>query len=187
MRLTKARIINILIILCLALYLFTPLGFHISVYMNRLFSFNPTPVEEREQQVLVDYNWKLRDLEDNTFNLEKHKGKVVFINFWATWCPPCVAEMPDLQKLYGDYGDRVSFMFVARDQKGKVSKFLNKKGYNSLPVYYESGFTPKILFNTGLPTTYIIDKKGSIVVAKTGSAAWNSDETRALLDALLME
>ncbi|MGB5360301.1 MAG: TlpA disulfide reductase family protein, partial [Eudoraea sp.] len=117
-------------------------------------------------------------------NLSEHKGDVIFINFWATWCPPCVAEMPDLQLLYDAYGEKVTFLFIARDKKEKVSSFMMKKKYN-LPVYFESGFTPKTLYSAALPTTFVIDKKGNIVVAETGSAAWNSQSVRSLLDGLL--
>ncbi len=167
------------------LLLFTPVGFKAKVYLNRMLSYNPTPVEKREQQVLADYDWEVEDLEGQDFSLNQLKGKVVIINFWATWCPPCIAEMPGFQKLYQDYGDKVAFLFIARDQKDKVTKFLARKNYE-LPVYFESGLTPKILFNAALPTTYIIDEEGKIVMAEVGSRDWNSDETRAFLDTLLV-
>lgn len=182
----KGRIINLLLLAAIALVLFTPLGFHLKVLVNRIISFNPVPVEEREQQVLESYDWKLQDLQGRSSNLVEAEGKVILINFWASWCPPCVAEMPDLDNLYADYKKDVSFYFVARDQKVKVNAFLDKHGYN-LPVYYESGFTPDQLYSGALPTTFIIDKKGHIVVAKTGSASWNSPATRKLLDDLIQE
>ncbi len=186
MKLKSAYLINLAIVFFLILFLFTPLGFYAKVYINRLFSFNPTPVIEREREALVNYNWNLKDMQGKVLNLNEKKGNVIFINFWASWCPPCVAEMPDLQKLYSDYGDRVTFLFVARDQKDKVSGFLNKKGYE-LPVYFEGGLTPKILYNTSLPTTFILDRKGKIVMAEVGAANWNSSETRAFLDNILRE
>jgi thiol-disulfide isomerase/thioredoxin len=161
------------------------LGFYTKVYINRLFSFNPTPVLAREQEPLTDYDWTLTDIEGNTFNLKEKKGNVILINFWASWCPPCVAEMPDLQKLYSDYGDRVTFLFVAREQKQKASAFLKKKGYQ-LPTYFESGFTPRLLYNTSLPTTFILDRNGKIVMAQVGAANWNGAGTRNFLDGLLL-
>ncbi len=184
MKLKKTQLVNIAIILLLALYFFTPIGFHAKVYLNRLISHNPVPVEERAQQFLEDYDYKLVNSKGNTVNLLDYKGDVIFINFWATWCPPCVAEMPDLQLLYDAYGEKVTFLFIARDKKEKVSNFIMKKNYN-LPVYFESGFTPKTLYSAALPTTFIIDKKGNIVVAETGSADWNSESVRILLDGLL--
>ncbi len=178
------RIITILLLLALALMLFTPVGFHAKVWVNRLLSFNPTPVEERQQQKLETYNWRLVDRQGGRFNLQEAEGKVIFINFWASWCPPCVAEMPDLRDLYNDYGDKVEFLFVARDQREKVDAFMAKHGYD-LPVYYELDLTPSQIYSAALPTTFIIDKEGAIVVAEVGSAAWNSPQTRELLDRLL--
>ncbi|MGB5459230.1 MAG: TlpA disulfide reductase family protein [Eudoraea sp.] len=184
MKLKRTQLINIAIILLLALYFFTPIGFHAKVYLNRLISHNPVPVEERAQQFLEDYDFKLVNSKGTVVNLKDYKGDVIFINFWATWCPPCVAEMPGLQLLYNAYGEKVTFLFIARDKKEKVSNFITKKNYN-LPVYFESGFTPKTLYSAALPTTFIIDKKGNIVVAETGSADWNSESVHILLDGLL--
>ncbi len=186
MKIKKGLLLNLGLIGIAGLMFFTPLGFKAKVYLNRLISFNPTPVEQREQLVLEDFDWEVDDLEGRAFSLNQLKGKVVVINFWATWCPPCVAEMPGFQKLYLDYGNRAAFLFIARDEKEKVTKFLARKKYD-LPVYFESGLTPEILFNAALPTTFIIDGHGRIVMAEVGSRDWNSNETRAFLDTLLLE
>lgn len=178
------RVLGLLSLIFLALVLFTPLGFHLKVLVNRVISHNPTPVPEREQQLIADYDWDLKTFAGQPYNFTANKGKVTLINFWASWCPPCIAEMPDLQKLYNDYGDQMSFLFVARDQQDHVERFLERKGYD-LPVYYESGLVPKQLYYGGLPTTFIIDSKGRIVVSKVGSANWNSKDTRQLLDSLI--
>lgn len=182
----KGRIVNLLLLIAIALILFTPIGFHVKVFVNRIISFNPRPVQERERQILKSYNWDLVDRQGQSYNLSSASGKVVFINFWASWCPPCVAEMPSLDNLYTDYNKDVVFLFVARDRKAKVDTFLDKHGY-ALPVYYETGFTPEQLYSTSLPTTYILDKNGSIVVAETGAASWNSDATRGIIDNLIKD
>ena len=183
---SKKWIVNGIFILGILTLLFTPLGFYVKVYVNRILANNPTPVEDREQQFLTSYHWKLKDSESNDFNFEEAKGQVVLLNFWATWCPPCVAEMPSLQDLYDDYGDKITFLFVAQDQVKKVERFILKKKY-TLPVYYEVSTTPKQLFSTSIPSTYLIGKDGKIVVAKTGAADWNSSKTRELIDSLLRE
>lgn len=180
------RLIGLLLIAFVALWIFTPLGFYVQLYANRILSHNPTPVAERQQQVLEDYDWNLHTMEGAAINLESHKGELLFINFWATWCPPCVAEMPGLQDLYTDYGDKVTFMFVARDKKERVTQFLENKGYD-IPVYFENGLVPRKIYYGGLPTTFVISKDGRIVVSEVGSADWNSEQTRALLDSLLVQ
>ena len=182
----KGQLVNIVILIFLGLLIFTPIGFHTKVIINKLISFNPEVLDEEDQSQLSDYNWKLQSGFGENVDFSETKGEVVFINFWATWCPPCVAEMPDLYTLYGDYKEDVNFLFVANDQKDKVNQFLEKHEYN-LPIYYELGRAPEELQSRSLPTTYIISRSGKIVVSEKGAANWNGDRTRKLLDKLIAE
>ena len=186
MKLNKKQWTNIAFIIGLILILFTPLGFHARVLVGRLLSTSAAVLKTELQMPVENYDWQLVDVKGNKFNFENTKGKVVLVNFWATWCPPCVAEMPSLQSLYNDYNDKVVFMFVAQDKVEKVSAFIAKKEY-SLPVYYSKTEAPSILTSKTIPTTYVINKEGKIIIAKTGVADWNSDKTRKMLDQLLAE
>ena len=188
MKITKEQIGNIIWIVAILLILFTPVGFHVRVWANKAIAaiVSPSTVEESERSVLEDYTWNWVDLEGKPANLQSKKGKVIVINVWATWCPPCVAELPGLATLYADYKDKVEFAFVANDDQEKVLTFLEKKGYD-LPVYFQVSAAPKALESGSIPVTYIIDKKGDVVVDKTGAANWNSDKVRNLLDQLLAQ
>lgn len=186
MKLKKNWIVNIAFILGILVLLFTPIGFKVKVMASRLLSGSAAMVKEKMQVSLDTYNWELEDLEQRNFNMESQQGEVILVNFWATWCPPCVAEMPSMQELYGDYGDKVSFMFVTDDTPEKVVNFLKKRNFD-LPVYYSRSQQPKMLSSKLLPTTYIINRSGKIVVVETGAADWNSPKTRKLLDELLLE
>ena len=179
-------IIVILLVVFSAAYIFTPLDFYVRKYANRLLSYNPKPADARINEKVTSYDWTLKGLDGEIINLKQHKGQVLFINFWATWCPPCIKEMPGLQNLYNDYGDKITFLFIARDKEKRVEAFLVKKEYE-LPVYFENGLTPKTLYHPSLPTTYIIDKESNIRVAKNGEADWNSESIRTLLEKLLKE
>ena len=183
---SKDKIVNLLILLALGALLFTPVGFQFKVLVNKIFSFNPTQLEKENSVTLTNYNWQLTDANGDIANLLDFKNKVVVINIWATWCPPCVAEMPEFQKLYSDYKNKVSFLFIAQDQKIKVDNFLAKKGFD-LPVYYENSKTPKALESKSIPKTFIISKNGQLVIAETGVANWNGTVTRNLLDKLIAE
>ncbi len=110
------------------------------------------------------------------------KGKVVFLNFWATWCPPCVAEMPAIQALYDQLGsDQVQFVMVAtNDETAKVKKFLARKGY-TFPVYELNGPLPSCYQSSVVPTTFVIDRQGNIVARHQGMANYDSEEFRAFL------
>ncbi|MEX0362733.1 MAG: TlpA family protein disulfide reductase, partial [Allomuricauda sp.] len=114
------------------------------------------------------------------------RGKVVLVNFWATWCPPCVAELPSMDRLHAAYKDKVVFAFVANDKKEKVQSFLARREFD-LPVYFETSRTPDLLVSRSIPATFILDKSGAIVVREIGAVQWDSEETMKLLDQLLAE
>lgn len=158
----------------------------IQVELNRLFSFSPSEISKGQRNVLQDYNWNLKSLNENSTDLNEAEGKVIIINVWATWCPPCIAEMPSFQELYDDYGRKVDFYFVSSEEAEKLQKFLKKNDYD-FPVYQPASSPPELLQATSLPTTYVISREGEIVVEKTGAANWNSSEFRELLDQLLKE
>jgi thiol-disulfide isomerase/thioredoxin len=187
MKLSKKQIINGLFILGIVLLVFTPVGFYARVHIGRLLSSSAAVVKEGMQVSLDSYEWDLKDIKGKDFDFRDQEGKVVLINFWATWCPPCIAEMPSLQELYKGYGDKVVFMFVAQDKPEKVEAFLKKHQYNDLPVYYSRTNAPSLLASKVLPTTYILDKEGKIRVAQTNAADWNTDKIKSLLDNLLKE
>lgn len=186
LKLGKKQWINAALILGVVLILFTPIGFKLKVMASRLLSSSTAMVKAELQVPLDSYKWELKDTEMRSFDFETQKGKVVLVNFWATWCAPCIAEMPSMQALYKDYGERVVFMFVTNEEEQKVLDFIKRKNYE-LPVYFPQTKEPNVLSSKVLPTTYIINKKGKIMVAETGSADWNSTATRKLLDSLLEE
>jgi thiol-disulfide isomerase/thioredoxin len=184
MRIKRGYLSNFAFILVFLLIVFTPIGFHLKVYFSRIFSFSPSELKVEEQVALSDYNWNLYDIQGNGYDFKNTKGKVILVNFWATWCPPCVAEMPSLQKLYNDYGDKVDFVLVTYDDKEKVRNFLSENNY-SFPVYFERNNRPVSLASNSIPTTYLIDKKGVIIIKEIGAADWNSSISRNTINGLL--
>ena len=182
----KKQWINAAFIIGILLILFTPVGFHAKVLIARLFSTNASEMQTRLQKTIESYEWQLVDANGTDFDFTTAMGKVVLLNFWATWCPPCVAEMPSLQALYNAYGSEVVFLFVTNDDPKKVAEFVRKKDY-SLPVYFAKTDPPSLLSSKYLPTTYIIDRGGKLKVVQTGASDWNSEQTRKLLDELLRE
>ncbi|WP_190811483.1 TlpA disulfide reductase family protein [Flagellimonas sp. S3867] len=186
MKFSKDQLVNAFWILAIILIVFTPVGFHARVLVGKLFATSADIVETGKQKTLASYAWKLDNLDGNHLNFESNQGEVVLVNLWATWCPPCVAELPSIEKLYKDYGNKVRFMLVTNESPEKVSEFLQKKKYD-LPVYFEKSQTPGELVSRSIPATYIISKSGKIVVDEKGAANWNSESTRALLDQLLLE
>jgi thiol-disulfide isomerase/thioredoxin len=119
-------------------------------------------------------------------NLSENKGKVYFINFWASWCPPCRAEMPSINKLASKVAnkDKISFIMVDVDNKMDASvKYMKKNSFN-LQVYASVSPIPEQIFNGTLPTTVIIGPDGTIVFHHTGMANYNTTEMINLLNTL---
>jgi len=131
-------------------------------------------------------NLKLTALSGTKSTLSSIKGKPIFLNFWATWCPPCVEEMPFINELYSEYKDKVNFVMISvdnADSKDKVNKFIADKGFN-FPVYTAEQADVYKAYNVqGIPTTYIIDASGNIIQKHVGGMT--KSELKALLDKAL--
>ncbi|MGE1165042.1 TlpA disulfide reductase family protein [Peribacillus simplex] len=110
-----------------------------------------------------DFN--LKTLDGKQVELSDYKGKKVMLNFWATWCPPCKKEMPDMEKYTQQAGDDVVVLAVNIDPENDVKSFVNNNGITfTIPLDSQSAKTPvNDLYNISfIPTTYFIDKKGII-------------------------
>ncbi len=130
---------------------------------------------ENEDTILADYNLLIEDLEGNAHTLSDWKGKPVFLNFWATWCPPCIAEMPDINKLYKLVKKEVHFAIISVDEdREKAKKFAKQKGFD-FPIFFIKNRLPQVYESTTIPTTYVIDSEGQIVISQRGMAKYSSD------------
>ncbi|SEB41653.1 Thiol-disulfide isomerase or thioredoxin [Tenacibaculum sp. MAR_2009_124] len=182
MKLKKKSIYNIFFIILIALLLYPPA----KERMIRFVAFSPTVIEKTDRQILIDYEWSLQGLNKASINGNELRGNVVFLNFWATWCPPCRAELPSIQKLYNDYRDKVNFVFVTNEKREVVHQYYKEKGYQ-LPTYNFASKLPSLLETTSIPQTFIINREGEIVVSKNGAADWNSKKIRKLLNELVSQ
>lgn len=156
----------------------------IMVFVQRTLAMGPTV--KKNKKTLEDYNWRLATVQGDMISFEEAQDRVVMVNFWATWCPPCIAEMPSMQKLYEEYKDEVAFYFVTDERVDKVQSFMEKRGY-TMPVYFPQTASPALLEHKALPTTYILAKDGKIHIKETGAAKWDSKRVTDLLDELLKE
>jgi len=123
-------------------------------------------------------NFTLRDLKGRDVSLEDFKGQVVFLNFWATWCPPCRNEMPSMEKLYSRMEGQDFAMLAVdlQENEDQVRRFVDTAGY-SFPVLLDSsGRTGAAYQVSGIPTTYIIDKQGNVLARVVGGREWHTPE-----------
>lgn len=129
------------------------------------------------------------DADGNSVTLSSLKGKVVFINFWATWCPPCVAEMPTISDLKKKFVNNENIVFLMVDVDGKLEKskaFMENKNYD-LKVYSANRQTLNAFLNGSIPTTIILDKKGEVAARVEGSMDYTSTEVMDALNKMVEE
>ncbi len=132
------------------------------------------------------------DANGNTVAVSDFKGKVLLLNFWATWCPPCIREMPALDRLQEDLGgEDLVVVAVSTDAGGKAvaGPYLRDRlGLTNLDLYLDPKFNAwKTYQGGGLPTSFIIDRQGRLVGALVGEAEWDGDDAKALFRQLLGE
>lgn len=141
----------------------------------------PELVEEERK---ASYNFWVEDFEGNKIQFSEFEGEVVFLNFWATWCPPCVAEMPDIHDLYGKQNSKVTFVMISLDSDEKKAREFIKRKEFEFPVYFLRSTLPDTYETHSIPTTYVIDKEGFLKVENHGMAKYDTDSFVALLDNL---
>lgn len=130
---------------------------------------------DTEDQERANYNVKFRSLSSGEIlDLNSYKNKVIFINFWASWCGPCIAEMPGIQNLYNKVDTtQIKFLMISLDSDpDNATKFIDKKGF-SFPVYYPASRLPLLYDPPAIPTTFVIDQNGLIVSKTIGMANYN--------------
>lgn len=119
-------------------------------------------------------------------SLSDFKGDVIFMNIWATWCPPCIAEMPSIYSLYKDFKNdkNISFVMVSMDENfDKAKEFMARRGYD-LPIYHYQSKVQGTYDSSVIPTTYIISPDLEIVLQKEGFAKYDTEEFRTFLTEL---
>jgi cytochrome c biogenesis protein CcmG/thiol:disulfide interchange protein DsbE len=130
----------------------------------------------------------LKDLTGKKVELGQFKGKVIFLNFWATWCSPCKEEMPSMEVLYQQFKEgNFILLAISVDYGGlrPVQEFINKYHY-TFPVLLDLKCKTLNLFQVkGIPTTFIIDKKGRMVGKAVGPRDWKGPEVISLINLML--
>jgi peroxiredoxin len=143
------------------------------------------PVKEGTK--ILDF--ELEDLEGAKRKLSDYKGKVVFLNFWATWCPPCRAEMPSMQALYDRFKDQgLEILAVDLREGPDLVRTFMKEHELDFPVLLDrSGQVGGTYGVRSIPTTYLIDRDGTILAGRIGAQEWDGDEIMRFFERLLQE
>ncbi len=139
------------------------------------------------EKTLPAVDFELEDLDGNLIRLSSMHGRVVFLNFWATWCPPCRAEMPSMENLYNRFASR-DFEIVAvnlQEKNKQVSKFVADNGLTFKILLDKTGSTGAAYGARSIPTTYIINRDGSVLARTLGGREWDTEELFDLFEKIL--
>jgi thiol-disulfide isomerase/thioredoxin len=139
------------------------------------------------EPIAVPVEVTLPDLNGKQVNLSDFKGKIIFVNFWATWCPPCREEMPSMQKLHDKLKDK-DFLMVAIDMQEPpepVKKYIKEYEFTFMTLLDSKGETGLLFGIRSIPTTLIMDKNGMIIGVAIGARDWASKKSIALFEHLI--
>lgn len=181
---------NIIFIVLMAMVVITWLNPAAKVQLIRglmaVGAFKPDPDDyARDHKTpanLPDYSY--RDTSGNIISISNLKNKVVFVNYWATWCPPCLAEMPSVNRLYMKFKNNPNVVFIMVDTDNDLPKskaYLKNNNYN-LPLYTPVNKFPDTILDGTIPTTLIFGKNGKLKYKHTGAADYNSDKFNEFLE-----
>lgn len=134
-------------------------------------------------------DFTLKNLEGSEISLEDFEGKVVFLNFWATWCGPCREEMPSMEKLWQRFKEE-AFVILAvdlREEKEEVNSFMKDYGLTFSVLLDSRGEVANNYGIRAIPTTFLIDSEGRIVGKALGARDWASEDAFDLIEHLLLE
>ncbi|MCP4438396.1 MAG: redoxin domain-containing protein [Aureispira sp.] len=145
--------------------------------------------EEYQDLDIVSYkgqNFKTKNIKGGSFSLDGYKGKILFLNIWGTWCPPCVREMPSMQKLY-EHMEGKDFAMLAssyEDDFDRIKRFIDDRGF-TFDVAHDEDQSLVEAYPSVMPTSYIIDKKGNVLAKVDGSMDWSEEKYLKLFDFLV--
>jgi len=140
------------------------------------------PTTDNSKKIKADFNLSLINSKGERVEMEEFRGNVIFFNIWATWCPPCVAEMPGINNMYNDMKDsNVAFIMLSVDNDfQKAIDFNKRKGYD-FEVYKLAGSLPPMYASQAIPTTYVINAAGNLALTHKGMGDYDSEEFKEFL------
>ncbi|WP_373498920.1 TlpA family protein disulfide reductase [Desulfococcus sp.] len=145
----------------------------------------PPAASETADLGAFDYSSAVTSLDGTETSMSAFKGKVIFLNFWASWCPPCIVELPSIQRLHDgmkEAGD-IAFLMVSTEEARNIRAFLDQRRYD-FPVYIGDNRLLNAFRVSAYPATFVLDRRGRIVFKHMGAAKWDDKAFMAYLDQL---
>ena len=146
-------------------------SYHASANDNNELIFNNSPKKIE--------NFDIYDLNDKKYNINDFKNKILIINFWATWCPPCIKEIPELINLQKKFEDKIKVIFITVDSNPKniIPKFLKKNNFSNFDVFLDTNFSIAKKLNVKvMPTSLILDVEQKEIIRVEGYIDWMEEK-----------
>ena len=154
---------------------------HLSIFSILLVflisSCAPTKTEDGNAITLSSF--KLSDLSGNPIEPSTLKGKRVFLNIWATWCGPCIQEMPSIAELQKQLSNKVEFLLASDENHSLISKFSSRPAAHGLKLIRLDN--PEAFGINAIPVTFIFDEEGNLLHAEMGARDWSTDDSKKLV------
>jgi peroxiredoxin len=156
------------------------------ILLTAMGAYSPADSDKSPPVIEKAADFSLKDPRGGAVSLSSMRGKVVLLNFWATWCPPCISEMPSLNKLYQELRPRgFEVVAVSLDKSAEnVREYVSKKGFKFLVLIDESNTVSRRYKVFSTPTTFLIDRKGNIVERFYGEYDWQDPDVKAKIEKL---
>jgi len=141
------------------------------------------------EQPVMARNFEVKDMKGKVTDLNSTRGKVVLLNFWASWCGPCKAEMPSLERLYNEFDEKDFTIFAVSsyDDPTAMTDFFKENDY-TFPGYYDHNYEGTQTYGIqSIPTTFFINKKGEIVAGILGGIKWDKAEVIKTIQEMIEE
>jgi thiol-disulfide isomerase/thioredoxin len=181
-RATEARPTRVLLYAAFAFLLFW------FVYLTLFGPKRSARLEDSGMSEPASYDWSALDLDDQPVAFSRFKGKPVFLNFWATWCGPCVREMPSIDSLARDprlAGKSIEFVCISVDDSAEtVRQYLQGKNFSMTFLRVKDRKIPPVFYSEGIPATFLIAPDGRIAACEVGSADWHETQVLKFMEKL---
>ncbi len=181
----KGWVKNLVFLLILAVLFFTDLGQWTRIQITSFTLRNPSNDAAASTEDVYQFPFEIIDQKGEQHLFSEYKGSYVFVNFWASWCVPCLAEFGSLESFTSAFPE-MRFLYITREDQAAFERYLERSSHN-LPFYKQGSRTPTLLDHSSIPASFIINPEGNIIYRHFGAADWGDEDVISEIWTLISE